>query len=219
MQSNGRASRGFNPIEAGYVPVNKRIEEFYQKYPEGSLQSEIVELGENIVVVKAYAYRSPTDERPGVGHSQMPIPGKTPYTVDSEVENAETSAWGRALAALGFEVHTSVASAEEVNNKSGGAPSPFSRVDSSSSSVGNAGIGQPSSVDDSATPAQKRKLMAEGRTLFGDEDGVRRFVYNTVKKNKSADLTKGDMQVLFEKMEEVKTTLDSAVTVANGVEA
>lgn len=100
-----------------YVPVNERIEAFYSAFPNGSLQSEIVELTDQRVTVKAYAYRTPDDPRPGIGHSSLNIPGSTPYTKGSEAENAETSAWGRAIAALGFEVKRGIASAEEVRNK------------------------------------------------------------------------------------------------------
>lgn len=103
---------------ADYVPVNERIEQFYQSFPEGSIQAEIVELTEARVTVKAYAFRKPDDPRPGIGHSSLSIPGSTPYTRGSEIENAETSAWGRAIAALGFEVKRGIASAEEVRNKS-----------------------------------------------------------------------------------------------------
>jgi len=100
-----------------YVPVNERIEAFYAKHPEGTLQSEIVELTDTRVTVKAYAYRSDDDPRPGIGHSSIEIPGSTSFTRGSEIENAETSAWGRAIAALGFEVKRGMASAEEVRNK------------------------------------------------------------------------------------------------------
>ena len=100
-----------------YVPVNERVEQFYKAHPEGSIQSEIVELTESRVTVKAYAYRSADDTRPGIGHSSLEIPGKTTFTRGSEIENAETSAWGRAIAALGFEVKRGVSSAEEVRNK------------------------------------------------------------------------------------------------------
>ena len=100
-----------------YISVNERIAAFHAKYPDGSLQSEIIELSDSRVVIRGYAYRSPLDERPGTGYSAMSIPGKTPYTRDSEVENCETSAWGRALAALGFEVKRGVASSEEVKSK------------------------------------------------------------------------------------------------------
>jgi hypothetical protein len=100
-----------------YVPVNERISAFYEQHPEGSLQSEIVELTPDRVTVKAYAYRSDADPRPGIGHSSLTIPGGTSFTKGSEIENAETSAWGRAIAALGFEVKRGVATAEEVRNK------------------------------------------------------------------------------------------------------
>ena len=102
-----------------YVPVNARIEEFYERYPEGSIQTEIVTHTDALVVVKAWAYRTPDDLRPCTAHSQLAIPGRTNFTRDSEVENAETSAVGRALAMLGFAVKEGMASREEVRNKSG----------------------------------------------------------------------------------------------------
>lgn len=105
---------------ADYVEVNERIVKFYEKYPDGSLQSEVIEHTESRVAVKAYAYRTADDARPGIGHSWLNIPGSTPYTRGSELENAETSAWGRALAALGFEVKRGIASREEVENKQAG---------------------------------------------------------------------------------------------------
>lgn len=105
---------GFAP---DYVTVNERIAAFIAKYPEGSLQSELLELTDSRVVIRGLAYRTPDDPRPGIGISSLTIPGSTPYTRGSEIENAETSAWGRALAALGFEVKRGVASAEEVATK------------------------------------------------------------------------------------------------------
>lgn len=110
-------SGGFNMDD--YVGVNERILAFKEKYPEGVLQSEILTLTDKLVVVKGLAYKTPDDLRPGIGHSSLAIPGATPYTRGSELENAETSAWGRALAALGFEVKRSVASRNEVESKQG----------------------------------------------------------------------------------------------------
>jgi hypothetical protein len=102
-----------------YVEVNERIAAFHDKYPDGSLQGEweVRDLGENTVIVyTARAYRKEHDSRPGVGTATEPVPGRTPYTKDSELMNAETSAWGRALAALGFEVKRGIASKEEVQS-------------------------------------------------------------------------------------------------------
>jgi hypothetical protein len=219
MAERGKA---FNPAEAGYIEVKDRIIAFYEKYPNGSLQSEMIELGENIVVMKGYAYRGPEDERPGIGHSQMPIPGKTPYTKDSEIENAETSAWGRAIAALGFEVKKSIASADEVAMKAGepeGDPTAAGGTATPSTPTRPVGptvsATAASAASKPATPAQKRKLMAEGRKLFGDEEAVRKFVYNTVSKNRSSDLTMDDMNVLFEKMENAEKLLADAERLAS----
>lgn len=97
-----------------YVDVAARIASFKEAFPEGSLQSEIVKHTDVEIVVKAFAYRTPDDQRPGIGHAREVIPGRTPYTRDSEVMVAETSAWGRAIAALGFEVRKGIATREEV---------------------------------------------------------------------------------------------------------
>ncbi len=105
---------GFAP---DYIQVNERIIKFIEKYPDGSLQSEIVELTGDRIVMRGIAYRHPDDPKPGIGHSWLEIPGKTSFTRGSELENAEPSAWGRALAALGFEVKRGIASLEEVRNK------------------------------------------------------------------------------------------------------
>lgn len=103
---------GFNMSD--YVQVNERIAAFYDAHPHGSIQCEIHTLTDKLVVVKATAYRDPTDALPCIAHSQLGIPGSTPYTKGSELENAETSAVGRALAMMGFEVKRSIASREEV---------------------------------------------------------------------------------------------------------
>ena len=105
-----------------YVDVAERIRIFKAAYPEGSLQSE-VEFVEGGVMCQARAYRTPDDTRPGIGHAWEPIPGMTPYTKNSEVMNAETSAWGRAIVALGFETKK-IASRQEVQNRSGAEVAP-----------------------------------------------------------------------------------------------
>jgi hypothetical protein len=110
----------------GYIDVATRIVEFREKYPSGSLQPAdptkpftILEVdGAQFIVVVAAAYRSPDDLRPGIGMAQEQIPGRTPYTRGSELQNAETSAWGRAIvAALAADTKQGVASADEVRNR------------------------------------------------------------------------------------------------------
>lgn len=99
-----------------YIPVSERIARFKELFPEGRLQSEVVDTGVvGFVAVKAYAYRSPEDTLPGVGLAWEPVPGPTPYTKNSELQNAETSAWGRALiAALIADSSKGIASRDEI---------------------------------------------------------------------------------------------------------
>ena len=199
----------FSPSESGYVEVKDRIEKFYERYPEGSIQSEVVYQDEGLIIMKGMAFRTPDDPRPGIGHSQMPIPGKTPYTRDSEVENAETSAWGRAIAALGFEVKRSIASAEEVEMKKGGGESEPTREDSA----------PVSGAARSSTPAQRRMILVRGKKLFGTEDKVREFVYDTVNKRKASDLTNDDVQALVKAYDSVESDLAAALAAAGGDES
>jgi hypothetical protein len=98
-----------------YITVNQRIEKFYEKYPEGTIQTEMVEHKDTFVIFKAYAYRNEDDKRPATGHA-MEIDGSSFINKTSHIENCETSAVGRALAMLGFEISKSVASQEEVAN-------------------------------------------------------------------------------------------------------
>jgi hypothetical protein len=106
-----------------YVEVKDRIRLFYEACPEGRLVTDRAELWQDDevprVVVKALAYRTPDDPHPGVGWSWMLLPGSTPYTRGSELENTETSAWGRAIGSLGIGINGGIASAQEVRNKSG----------------------------------------------------------------------------------------------------
>jgi hypothetical protein len=98
-----------------YVQVNERVELFYKKYPNGSIQTEIVSNHEGEVIVKAFIYRDREDTRPCTGHA-MEVAGSSFINKTSHIENCETSAVGRALAMLGFEIKKSIASQEEVAN-------------------------------------------------------------------------------------------------------
>jgi hypothetical protein len=112
-----------------YIDVATRIVEFREKYPEGSLQQQSLEFvqvaGKDWVVYTAAAYRTPDDVRPGVGTAWEPIPGPTKFTRDSEVQNAETAAWGRAMvAALAVDTRKGIASQEEVRNRQAASEAP-----------------------------------------------------------------------------------------------
>ena len=118
-----------------YVDVAQRIADFRETWPEGSLRpwnpaepfrfmqaqgfnkDGSVEQQSFIVVVAA-AYRHGLDENPGIGMAWEVFPGRTPYTRGSELQNAETSAWGRAIIAVGAsDSKRGIASRDEVRNR------------------------------------------------------------------------------------------------------
>jgi hypothetical protein len=110
---------------SGYVDVAERIRIFREKHPSGSLQPvnpekpyEVVAIGERMFIVyAAAAYRDSSDPKPGIGVAWEPFPGRTTFTKDSELMNAETSAWGRAIIAALAADTQKIASAEEVRNR------------------------------------------------------------------------------------------------------
>ena len=134
-----------------YVPVNERIDQSTRASPTARSVGDRGahrEAGHHPCLRLPHARRS----APGTGHSSLDIPGSTPYTRGSEIENAETSAWGRAIAALGFEVKRGVASAEEVRNKTPKA--------------------QPSKRDELLRIAQEHRLSHTDLERMADEAGV-----------------------------------------------
>jgi hypothetical protein len=98
-----------------YVTVNTRIEKFYEKYPDGSIQTELISLQDGMCIYKAYAYSDREDTKPCTGHAYEKE-GSSFINKTSYIENCETSAVGRALAMMGFEIKKSIASREEVEN-------------------------------------------------------------------------------------------------------
>lgn len=112
-----------NSFAKDYIDVASRIKTFREKHPEGCLRPfdpaepvKIISIGDKTYLqYVAAAYRSPDDERPGIGVAWEAFPGRTPFTKDSEAMVAETSAWGRAIVAvLAADTKKGIASAEEV---------------------------------------------------------------------------------------------------------
>jgi hypothetical protein len=106
-----------------YVDVSERIRLFYERYPDGRLtrlnDPRVMEIGQRVFIVyDALAYRTADDPHPAVGTAWEPIPGPTQFTRDSELMNAETAAWGRAIIAAGIPSKR-IASAEEVQARRG----------------------------------------------------------------------------------------------------
>ena len=102
-----------------YVDVKTRLELFYAKYPEGSIQFEFMGImpgNPEFIWGIAKAYRWLSDTLPATGTCSELAQGKTAFTRGSELANLETSAIGRAIGALGIGLGKSMASKQEVNS-------------------------------------------------------------------------------------------------------
>lgn len=101
--------------ENEYVLVKDRVAEFNRLYPNGCIQTELLTPPEsNIVVIKAII--TPDIERPTrffTDYSQAKW-GDGYINKTSALENASTSAVGRALAYMGIGIIDSIASADEM---------------------------------------------------------------------------------------------------------
>lgn len=106
-----------------YVLVKDRILEFNKRFPNGSITTELLsDVANQSITFKATVRTGEGGANEGTftGHAQERI-GDGFINKTSALENAETSAVGRALAMLGIGVIDSVASVDEIvkaNNNS-----------------------------------------------------------------------------------------------------
>lgn len=168
---------------SNYIEVKDRVAEFFKRYPDGSIQTEIFSLTDKMVVVKAYAYRNAEDQKPGVDYSSLEIPGKTGFTRGSELENAATSAVGRALSlGLGIAAHRGIASKEEVEVKQAQRES------------------APASTGKPATDAMKRMVFAEAKKQGLGDEQIKALFALVVGSPSSDGLTYQHVDVILEEL-------------------
>lgn len=96
-----------------YAEVNQRVKAFRMVYPNGTIRTEIVSLVNGVVTFKAEVYDGELLLADGYAYEKE---GANFINKTSFIENAQTSAIGRALGFAGFGIDTSIASAEEVQN-------------------------------------------------------------------------------------------------------
>lgn len=160
-------------VKTPYVPVNQRIKAFRMVYPNGRIETEVIERTFESVVIKACIYDE-SDRLLANAHASEMTTGSS-FNQFSMVENCETSAVGRALGLCGFGIAESVGSYEEVNNaiaKEEQAKSEKSEKSDKSEKVSK------NQKKDSKIKEKKQSRLEEARELSDKEiDALRAAVF------------------------------------------
>lgn len=104
---------GFNLED--YETVEERLEKFWKEYPDGRIESELLEASANRFIVLARIYRTEADQRYWTSGLAFEVISDRGVNATSALENAETSAIGRALANAGFATKGKRASRSEMS--------------------------------------------------------------------------------------------------------
>lgn len=138
-----------------YVEVKDRLKEALARWPELRViedQPQLLDVGDRMFLLcRVEVRRTPDDPCPMIAQAWEPLPGRTPYTRDSELMVGMTSALGRALGYMGFGIAKSIASANEVKNRAPESP----RIDETPS-PSTKGAWNP---DNAASEKQKRAIF------------------------------------------------------------
>lgn len=170
-------------IDPSYKEVSERIADLFAKHPEASLRGtyEVLALGDRtFIAYRAECYRTADDAAPGVGTAWEEYPGRTPYTKGSELQNAETSAWGRAIVAVGASESKRIASANDVRGararQNAEAGSSRAAHSDTGASVGpsptGASTSNPGNAASATSPARRQNLKSRCSALLADKVSV-----------------------------------------------
>jgi hypothetical protein len=108
---------GFNLDD--YETVESRLEKWHQAYPDGRIETDIVEHNQSRFIVVCKLFKTSDAEKPFSSGVASEVIADRGVNATSALENCETSAIGRALANAGFATKGKRASREEmvkVNN-------------------------------------------------------------------------------------------------------
>src|SRR5690606_1351112 len=91
------------PIDLGrYGTVDQRIRAFYQRFPDGAIQTDLVRLEPDFVLFRARVFRDRIDPAPTTGWAYDRPPADDGAAARRVLASCEAAAVGRALANLGL---------------------------------------------------------------------------------------------------------------------
>jgi len=162
-----------------YVPVNERLAQFRKDHPDWTLEAHLKFEGDAILARAVVS--DETGRTIAVGHAEE-IRDRGKVNQTSAVENCETSAWGRALAAAGYEVKRGIASREEIQR--------VSRAQGRSQSTRGSATPENVSVPE-RTPSRRTPVLPKDQALakqaadHGIDDETRGDVIHAITKGRT----------------------------------
>ncbi len=98
-----------------YETVEERLVKFWKEHPDGRIFTQLLDSANGRFIVQASIYRTEVDQHPWcTGLAEETISGRG-VNATSALENAETSAIGRALAGAGYATKGKRPSREEMS--------------------------------------------------------------------------------------------------------
>lgn len=172
-----------------YTMVKDRILFFNSEYPQGSIQTQLLsDPNADRVVVKAVV--TPDHMNPArvfIDHAQEVV-GQGEVNRTSALENASTSAVGRALAFMGIGVLETIASADEVRKAQNRPLQPFAKQIN--------------------TVAQTEKVVAQVSKAtsfpYGANDPLPAALYNDAKVEAAPDTMSEEISKLADELEQIE---------------
>jgi hypothetical protein len=108
-----------------YETVEERLAKFWKDYPDGRINTEVVEHTLQRFIVKAAIYRTEVDAHPWTTGFAEETVSTRGVNSTSALENCETSAIGRALANANYAAKGKRPSREEMAKVNNAQPKPF----------------------------------------------------------------------------------------------
>ena len=112
---------------ADYETVESRLEKWNGEYPDGRIETELIEASNTRFIVMAKLFKTEADAKPCSTGLAFEVITEKGVNSTSALENCETSAIGRALANAGFAAKGKRASREEMAKVNNSEPNQYEK--------------------------------------------------------------------------------------------